>query len=238
MSHLREATLTDVQGIATIARDVWEQDILPDVYRAHVEEDTCALWVATEHGQVAGFASAFLTVVADRRRWEIDLVAVRPASQGRGLGTRLVRRVTEAGQPYAVSLSRALIRVDNVPSQRAFESVGFTSDRRRHRLLLWSPEPADDATPYAGPVTLVPVDALTYRGLWIEDLTSVPAEEQRRAVKAARSIIAQENRLNTGALIPIDAEHPLPSDLRHQATMQGEYHWFIRPGDSERTARR
>jgi hypothetical protein len=118
--------------------------------------------------------------------------------------------------------------VENVASRRAFENAGFTTDARVHNLFLWPPEPGTAARPYAGRVTLLPVDTLTYRGLWIEDLTSVSAEEQRRAVRAARSIIARDGRLNAGAVIPADRERLLVPDLRNQASMHGEYHWFIK----------
>ncbi|MFO7741865.1 MAG: GNAT family N-acetyltransferase [Anaerolineae bacterium] len=226
MISLRSATAADIEGIATVVRDVWKQAILPDVCSAQIEDNTRALWVATEDEEVAGFASAFLTAVADTRRWEIDLVAVRRASQGRGLGTRLIRRMCEAGQRHDVSLARALIRVENVASQRAFENAGFTTDARVHRLFLWPPQPGTAPRAHPAAVALLPVDTLTYRGLWIEGLTSVPAEEQHRAIEAARSMIAREVRANTGAVIPVDEEHLLSPDLREDAAMHGKYYWF------------
>lgn len=227
MISLRRAEVADVEGIATVVRDVWKQDILRTICRAHIEDDASALWITTEDGAVTGFVSAFLTVADDgRRRWEVDLIAVRAASQGRGLGTRLIRHVCKAGQARAITLTRALIRVENVLSQRAFENAGFTTDGRRHRLLLWPPGTGGERRPYAGPVDLIPVDTLTYRGLWMEELTSVSAQEQRRAVRAARSTVAAEGRLNTGAVIPADEENRLAPDLRDQAHVHGEYLWF------------
>ncbi len=226
MISLRRATGADIEGIATVVREVWKQEILPDVCRAHIEDDTCALWVATQDGEVVGFASALLTVAPDTGRWEIDLLGVRRSNQRQGLGTRLIRHVSEAGQQHGVSLSRALVRVENLASQRVFERAGFTTDGHVHRLFLWSPALGDGAGSRPTPVSLLPVDTLTYRGLWIEGLISVPAEEQRRAVRAARSMVAREGRANTGAVIPVDQEHLLAPDLRHDAEMQGEYCWF------------
>ncbi|MEA3375628.1 MAG: GNAT family N-acetyltransferase [Chloroflexota bacterium] len=238
MISLRSATGADIEGIATVVRDVWKQAILPDVCRAHIEDNTHALWVATEDEEVAGFASAFLTAVADTRRWEIDLLAVRRASQGQGLGTHLIERISEAGQPLGVSLTQALIRVENVASQRAFENAGFTTDARVHRLFLWPPEPGAAAGPCPGAVALLPVDTLTYRGLWIEGLASVPPEAQHRAVAAARSMIAREGHANTGAVIPVDEEHLLSPDLREDAAMHGEYYWFTGSQSVKRNAQR
>jgi N-acetylglutamate synthase-like GNAT family acetyltransferase len=219
--------LPDIGGVADIVKDVWQQDVLPDVVRAQIEHDASALWVAEQNDDALGLVSAFLTVAGDgRRRWEVDLIAVKPVSRGRGLGTRLIRRVCKDSRARTASLTRALIRVENVPSQKAFESAGFATDGRDHELFLWPPETGGDARPYAGPVDLLPIDTLTYRGLWLEGLTSVSAEEQRRAVKAARSIVFEENRANAGAVIPADEVHRLAPDLRDEARMHGEYRWF------------
>lgn len=229
MIRVRRAGLPDMGGTADVVKAVWEQDILPDVFRAQIEHDASALWVAEQNDDVLGFVSAFLTVAGDgRRRWEVDLIAVRPASRGQGLGTRLIRRVCEDGRASTVSLTRALIRVENGPSQRAFERAGFATAGRDHQLFLWSPETGGDARPYADPVDLLPVNTLTYRGLWMEELTSVSAEEQRRAVRAARSIAGTQNRANTGAVIPADESYLLAPDLRGQACIHGEYHWFVK----------
>jgi len=229
MISLHRAEAADVEGIATVLRDVWDQDVLPAVCRAQIEDDASALWVAAEDGAVAGFVSAFLTIAGDGRlRWEVDLIAVRPASQGRGLGTRLIRRICEASQARAITLTRALIRVENVPSQRAFQSAGFITDGRRHKLLLWPPETGGDTYAYTGPVALLSVDTLTYRGLWLEGITLVSAEEQRRAVKAAGSIAFEENRTNAGAVVPVDESHLLAPDLENKAHVHGEHHWFVK----------
>ncbi|MEE8391690.1 MAG: hypothetical protein V3S14_12970, partial [Anaerolineae bacterium] len=62
MIDFRRATLADVNGIVAVVYDVWGQDILADVCKAQIQNDTCALWVAADGDNVAGFVSAFLTV--------------------------------------------------------------------------------------------------------------------------------------------------------------------------------
>ncbi|MFQ6101394.1 MAG: hypothetical protein ACE5R4_18225 [Armatimonadota bacterium] len=72
MIDLRKATPANIPGIAAIVRDVWGQDILPDVCQAQTRCQACALYVAAEGDDVAGFVSAFLTLDKDgNRRWEI-----------------------------------------------------------------------------------------------------------------------------------------------------------------------
>jgi ribosomal protein S18 acetylase RimI-like enzyme len=229
--NLRKATLTDVTGIAAVIYDVWEQDIFADVCKAQIKDDACALWVAADGDDVAGFVSAFLTVgVGGVRRWEVDLLAVRRASRGQRLGQKLVTAACQDVARHNVSVVRAAIQVDNIASQRTFENAGFATDRRVHELLLCTPKLSDDPDVHPKDVALLPVDTVTYRGLWIEGLTSagLSAELQRDVVRTARSIVAREERLNTGALVPVDEVHLLAADLRNQASVHGEYYWFVK----------
>ena len=231
MVDLFRATPTDIAGIAAVVYDVWEQDILVDISEAQIQDETCALWVAANGGDVAGFVSAFLTVGRGGvRRWEVDLLAVRRASQGQRLGRKLVMKAYQDAARHNASVARAAIRVDNVASQRTFEHAGFATDGRVHKLLLWFPR-LNDGPDDVGHATLLPVDTLTYRGLWIEGLTcgGLTTKEQQSVVRVARSIVARDGRLNTGAVIPVDEARFLATDLRDQASVHGEYYWFVKP---------
>jgi N-acetylglutamate synthase-like GNAT family acetyltransferase len=231
MITMRKATPADVPGIATVTRDVWGQDILPDVCEEQTHCQVCALYIVEEAGDIAGFVSAFLTVDnVGNRRWEVDLLAVRPASQGQRLGQQMVEAACWDAQELTVPFARAAIRVDNIASQKTFTRAGFKTDEQVHKLLLWSP--AHDGSPiiYGGSVTFVPVNTLTYRGLWLEGLTTykVDKQEQRKAVQIARSLIAWEGRHNIGAMIPAEEYHRLAPDLLEAAQLQGEYYWYTK----------
>lgn len=231
MTCLRRATANDVAGMGAVVQDTWDREILPEVCIAQIEDEDSALWVAREQDDVVGFASAFLTVDrAGLRRWEVDLLAVQRPSQGQGLGQELIRRVCQDAAGRNVALARAALRLENVPSQRAFERAGFSTNGQVYHLLLWSPKCIDGPAACPEGVSLLRVDTLTYRGLWIEGLASLPHAKQRSVARAARATIARENRLNTGALIPADDEHLLAPELQEQATLQGQYCWFVRPG--------
>ena len=147
----------------------------------------CGTWVATVDGNVAGFVSAFVTPGRQgERRWEFDLVAVRRDDQGKGLGKRLLRQASEKGRSRSLETSRAFVRTENVQSQRIFEAVGYKSDRRVHLLHLWEPESSGGSgRSQPDEVKLIPVDTLTYRGLWIEGLSTVPEDSQETALKIA-----------------------------------------------------
>ena len=94
MKEIRRACIRDAKGISGIVAEVWNQSIDLEVYRSQVEGHRCAIWTAIEENEeVAGFVSAFLTIGKDQvLRWQVDLLAVRPASQGHRLGQALVGR--------------------------------------------------------------------------------------------------------------------------------------------------
>lgn len=232
------ASQAHVEGIGRVVREVWDQEILPDACRRLICSLWSTIWVAESEGSVEGFASGFLTVDGSgRRRGEIDLLAVRPDRQGEGLGPRLIAGLAEEATYWKVDVLRALIRVENHPSQKAFGRAGFKTDRRVHRLLLWSPRSSLQAPEPPESVSLIPVDTITYRGLWIEGLARVGHPAQREAVAAARAFAAQENRLNTGALVLAGAATGLAPGLAQEATLQGDYYWFRRGSEWSRQGR-
>jgi len=229
MTEIRRAVSEDVAGIAMIVQDVWQQEIDLEVCRGQLEDSSGAIWVAAEAGAIVGFVSAFLTVdQAGLRRWEVDLLAVRQTSRGYGLGQKLVAATWGDAQRHQARLARAAVRVANFASQGTFKPSGYVTDGRVHKLLIWSPEACTDQISWPQQVTCLPVDTLTYCGLWLEGLTSpgVSHDSQRRALKAARALSAQQGRLNIGALIPGEEEFRLSDDLRTIAADHGEYHWW------------
>lgn len=229
MADIHQAAPEDIAGIATVVREVWQREIDLDLCRSQIEDNSSAIWVASEELTIAGFVSSFLTVEGEGMcRWEVDLLAVRQTGRGQRLGQKLVEATWTDVWKHQARLARAAVRVDNIASQRTFRRAGYTTDGRVHKLLVWSPEPVEGQIVCPKGVTFLPVDTLTYRGLWLEGLTSagVCDNTQQWAVKAARALIAQQGRVNTGALIPIEDEHCLADDLRAIATIQGEYHWW------------
>lgn len=226
MIHIRRAMPADQAGVERIVNDVWGQDVRDVAFRAHLQAETHGLWVAEAQGEVVGFVSAFITLARDgQTRWEIDLIAVEPAYQGQGIGRELIAKTYQDGQVRAADLARALIRVDNLPSQRAFSRVGFSSDGEIYQLLIWTPQPGAEC-PCPDWVALLPVDALTYRGLWIEGLESLSRQDQRRALEVARAVAAAESCDNTGTVFPARQVEHLPPPLRAEADLQGSYYWF------------
>jgi ribosomal protein S18 acetylase RimI-like enzyme len=83
-----------------------------------------ALYAAEIDGRVAGFLAVLTAPHAGKSTAVIDLIAVDPAFQGRGVGGALVRRFTDDWRPRVDEL-RVGTQAANVASMRFYEGVGF-----------------------------------------------------------------------------------------------------------------
>ena len=222
MSDVRLAHSDDAEAIHRILQETWGDSLLFDVFMDHVSSPEHQVFVAVEAGEVAGFLSAFL-MSNPTPRWEIDLIIVRSTSQGKGIGTSLIQEALTYGSHLGVGWAKASIRIDNYASQRAFSKVGFTTDAQMRSLLLWNPLAWKFATNIPETVHLIPVDTLTYRGLWIEGFVE-SQQVQRDVIRMAQSRIFDEDRLNTGMFIPDNLKGIIAPDLLTTATNHGQYH--------------
>ena len=227
MSDIRLAQIDDAEAIQRILQETWGDSLLFDVFSDHISSPEHQVFVAVEAGEVVGFLSAFL-VSNPVPRWEIDLIIVRSASQGKGIGTSLIEEALIYGSRLGVSSAKASIRIDNYGSQRAFAKVGFTTDAQVRSLFLWKPLAFRFVADVPETVHLIPVDALTYRGLWIDGFVESQFSEQtqRDVIRTAQSRIFDEDRLNTGMFIPDDLKDLIAPDLLTGATNHGQYHWW------------
>ncbi|MDE2809631.1 MAG: GNAT family N-acetyltransferase [Gemmatimonadota bacterium] len=223
MRTIRPATTSDIPGIAQVCEAAFAEQIEPEVCRRQIADPTIDLHVAVEGNEVAGFVSAFALDGAADNPWFVDSLAVRPQSQGRGYGRHLIESTWTTARRHGFRMSCALIRADNAPSQLCFAHCGYATDRRPHSLYIWPPQ-SGAANSKTDPVRLLPVDTITYRGLWIEGLADASTEIQRRAVQQARAYCAREGRGSSGALITDPSR--LDVALLEQAELKGEYYWW------------
>ena len=206
---------------------MWEESLLVEVFVGCISSPSHLVLVAIEDDEIAGFLSVFLAP-KPLPRWEMDLIAVRPKSQGRGIGTYLVKEAFSYGSNQGARLARASIHVNNYSSQCAFAKAGFATDSRARILFLWEPLASDRAINVPEAIHLIPVNTLTYRGLWIEGFVEaeLDTQEQRNMVCCARSRISHENRLYTGTFVPEDLKGTIAPDLLNIASDHGQYHWW------------
>ena len=225
MSDIRLAHHDDAEAIHLILHETWGESLLFDVFMDHVSSPEYQVFVAVNGGEIAGFLSAFL-VPSRVPRWEIDLILVRSTSRKMGIGTSLIEEALTHGSNLGARWAKASIRIDNYASQRAFSKAGFATDAQVRSLFLWNPLACESVTNVPETIHFIPVDTLTYRGLWIEGFSEsqLSAKEQHNVIRAARNSIFHENRLNTGLFIPDNLKHTAAPDLLTTATNHGQYH--------------
>ena len=225
MSDIRVAIPSDAQAIHRILQETWGDSLLFDVFMDHISSPEHQVFVAVEAGEIAGFLSAFL-VPSSVSRWEIDLIIIRSTSRGKGIGTSLIEEALTYGSHLGVPWAKASIRVDNHASQRAFSKTGFKIDAQVRSLFLWDPLACESTFNLPETVHLIPVDTLTYRGLWIEGCieSQLFVKEQHTVIRMAQNQAFHENRLNTGLFIPDIFKQNIASDLLTPATNHGQYH--------------
>ena len=222
---IRLANPDDAEAIHLILQETWGDSLLFDVFMDHISSPEHQVLVAVEAGEIVGFLSAFL-IPSSVSRWEIDLIVVRSTSRGKGIGTSLIEEALTYGSHLGVPWAKASIRVDNYASQRIFSKTGFTSEVQVGNLFVWDPLACKSATNVPETVHFIPVDTLTYRGLWIEGFSAaqLSAKEQHNVICAARNSIFFQDRRSTGVFIPESLKQMIAPDLLTSAIDLGQYH--------------
>lgn len=206
MLHYREAIAAHADGIASLIRTTWDMPADAAWIRDIIAKPEHIIWVAVDvqpdtSERVIGFCAGFWTTAHDgATRWEMDLLAVHPDERGKGIGRALVAQCSLAGERRATAFQRALIAVGNTTSERSFASNGFAPITT---CELWVGSPATSAADAPTPVGthLIPVDTLTYRGVWVEQATDAAA------LRAAQQIALADGRDTVGAVIPVGTPH-------------------------------
>ncbi len=145
-----DGSLADAEGLLAVERATFDESpYTAGQVQAMLAEGPPRAWLAQADQEVVGFVIAFLVEGLQSARWEIDLLAVRPAWTDRGLAGRLIRTASDAGKRLA-SRARAVVATDNEPSLRAFARVGFRRQPEVRELFVCRPgteAPADREIP-------------------------------------------------------------------------------------------
>jgi GNAT superfamily N-acetyltransferase len=150
--HIRSLRPEDVERVVRLSLDAWEpvfasfrqilgpriyDRIYPDwrVSQAAAVESVCTsgidgarmtVWVAEEGGELAGFIAYSLNPA--KKVGEVELLAVDPAFQNRGIGTLLntfaLARLQESGMDLAVVGTGG--DPGHAPARRSYEKAGYT----------------------------------------------------------------------------------------------------------------
>ncbi len=214
---IRRATPSDWAAIACIAVQAFDERLVSD-WRSL---GTGLVLVAELADKVAGFVGSFLTRSASgERRFELDLLAVDISARGRGAATALISRSMSQAPLHEADMIRGLVRHDNHAMQRILQRAGLVRSDSLFRLFVESVQATSARAGGNHAAHLVPVDTLTYRGIWLEgDLCA-------EAINCARQMAVAESRTRIGAVIPAENKETAALLRESGFSLVGDYHWW------------
>jgi len=224
--NIRTAKITDVVDILRVIGAVWpDNEITTKRVEGVLSDPTHSTMVFEVEKQVVGFVDGFWTTSDEGiKRWELDLLAVHPKFQRRGIASALVTANTEVGQSKGAAIARGLVAVDNVGSQKAFAKSGYETDGVVCELMISSDgKQVSDMTDSDLGTTIIPVQTMNYTGLWVEGKRSKAGLRQ-----AIGQVLNSDNDL-AGAVIPSDESHVIDDALSLGYEKVGRYQWWQRP---------
>lgn len=216
--EIRTATLADADMIAAVKYAVWPSEKTEvSQIRAALQSDEHVALVAVRYDEVVAYQDCFITVAVDgTRRWELDQLAVHPDYQRQRIGRALVIEATKLGRDYQATLARALIQVSNIASQRTFARTTYRTNQTVYNLYL-ATNALEHSAILPPDAHLVPVNTLSYSGVWIEGQFS---QETFLAARYHLQGVA-------GALIPTDNHDALYAAANVGYRSVGNYQWWV-----------
>ena len=219
-SQIRRAIPADAAAISQVAGLAGVAVIDAESPRVSQILDESRTLVATIDGAVVGFADGFITAgPGGVRRFELDLLAVAPAAQGRGVGGRLLQASLALAAEAGARRIRALVRSENGAMRRLCHCHGFTRSPGSFELFIIEPQAVAPKS-RRHDARLIAVETLAYAGLWLE------GELSQAAINEAHRLASRSDLALIGAVIPGDAA-PTGNLLRANGFQRiGAYHWW------------
>ena len=217
---IRHATPDDATAIVSLAEKVWPDEPLDaTTIECLIAGSSRATLVAELNDTIVGFVDGFATCAASGAlRWEVDLLAVSPSAQGRGVGRRLVGNSIKVGASAGAVQARALIRVGTIASERVFAFHGFVPERDESEL--WVAEGLVAGTNLES-THVVPVRTFRYDGRWLEELTPAALYSLRQSAGGGV----------TGAVIHVTDHEAIDAAAAVGMQYAGRYHFWQRAYD-------
>jgi ribosomal protein S18 acetylase RimI-like enzyme len=212
-----DGSYRDAEGLLAVERETFAESPYnaDEVIHLFTNGEQKA-WLAIVEGEVMGFVTAFPTWTLHGRNWEVDLVAVQPASQRQGIATELIKAAMKGPGGHSLNRSqiapagfairreqkcdllildkaRAAVATDNLASQRAFTKAGFTPEETVCYLLLYEIRGFVPRPLASGPVTVRDLARSTEEAVAVlrlgEGLTLRPSDVLALANKEANEIL-------------------------------------------------
>ena len=223
---IRRATPRDAAAIAAIIMEAFGDRIEADA--AHIAQvlNQHDNFIAECGDRVVGFVGNFVTRSASGRlRYELDLLAVALDARGGGIGAQLVDASIDAALSANAHVVRTLVASRNSAMQRLCRTRRFTRDPIRYVLYVagaqvWRGAAERQGTVDASEAHLIPVETLTYSGIWLEGRISQSSidEANRRAYGRGMSRI--------GAVLPRNDEAAAQLLAANRFDRVDDYDWW------------
>lgn len=214
--NLRNATPADAPAIARLMLAVWTDEPPDSAHIADVlEKGNRTTLVAEEDGTLLGFIDAFGTTF-----WELDLMAVDPAAQGKGIGKQLTYRALEAGRTKGLRVARGLVALSNIASQSVMRRMGLVP-AGISTLYVFSKQGADVTIPLVHP-DITEVQTFRYVGGWLN------APFTSESFRAAAALCPIKKWDVVGAVIPDDNTVALAAAQSAGYEKVGDYRWWTK----------
>ena len=166
---VRRSLPGDAAAIAAIAQQCFGSPFDQDRICRLLKAGRNYTLVALDAQRILAFADNFVTVPeTGDQRLELDLLAVQPQAQGKGIGRRLIGESIQLAQALRLPLLRTLVRTENVFMRGLCSSSGFVESGERLELYIRSPEPGSYVAGDSMEADFVPVETFAYSGIWIE----------------------------------------------------------------------
>lgn len=218
--QIRIANPDDAGAIGRIALDAGVAAIdadSPRVRRVLAESHT---YVATINAVVIGFIGCFFTShPMGGRRLELDLLAVAQEAQRRGLGGSLIAACIDFAAEAGVRQTRALVRCENAAMRKLCRRHGFAQSPEAFQLQVVDPRPVATQS-RLHEARLIPVETLSYTGIWLE------GDLSREAIADAHHLAAQIDASVIGAVVPSNALETVKLLQAKDFQLIGAYHWW------------
>lgn len=138
MLVIRKLELQDAEAVFALAKEVFTMPWSLQAFAELAEDKNSLFLVAEENGILIGGCG--LTHILEEG--DIHNVMVAPGFQGRGIATKLMEQLLEAGNRRGISEYTLEVRVSNAAAIRVYEKLGFRSEGIRPRFYE---QPIEDA---------------------------------------------------------------------------------------------
>jgi len=135
--QLCDGSLRQARGILAVEESTFgECPHSPEEVSSLLREPSQHALVALIGDHIVGFLTAFETDTLAGRNLEVDLLAVRPDEQRRGIATQLLGAAVRLAAMREVKRARGLVATSNLASQKAFLKAGYRASAVVRDLMV------------------------------------------------------------------------------------------------------